>query len=35
LTCAASLMGLFTEVLCWKGITYHLDARGYVKKIVR
>lgn len=35
LTCCAYLLGMFTKVLYWKGISYHLDYRGYVKKIVR
>jgi len=35
LTCCAYLLGMFTKVLYWKGISYHLDYHGYVKRIVR
>ena len=35
LTCWACLLGIFTKVLRWKGIAYHLDYHGTVKKIVR
>jgi hypothetical protein len=35
LTCCAYLLGIFTKVLYWRGISYHLDYHGYVKKIVR
>jgi ceramide glucosyltransferase len=35
LTCYACFLGIFTKVLHWKGISYHLDYYGHVKKIIR
>jgi cellulose synthase/poly-beta-1,6-N-acetylglucosamine synthase-like glycosyltransferase len=35
LTGYACLLGVFTKVLRWRGISYHLDYHGYVKKIIR
>jgi cellulose synthase/poly-beta-1,6-N-acetylglucosamine synthase-like glycosyltransferase len=35
LSCWACLLGGFIRVLRWKGIAYHLDYHGTVKKIVR
>lgn len=35
LTCYAIVLTMFTNVLAWRGIVYHLDRRGFVKKIVR
>jgi ceramide glucosyltransferase len=35
LTSYACLLGIFTNVLAWKGIVYHLDYHGYVKRIIR
>jgi ceramide glucosyltransferase len=35
LTCYAIVRTIFMRKLAWKGIAYHLDYHGYVKKIVR
>lgn len=35
LTGYACLLGVFTNVIEWKGISYHLDYDGHVKKIIR
>lgn len=35
LTCYAILLTVGTNVLAWRGIQYHVDRRGLVKKIIR